>query len=152
MPVVIQNVLVPIDLSPAGDRVCDYAAEVAQRFRPRLTVLHVVEGVEELRGMNLPSISYEDLVPDLEARAQDNLQKYVANRFGADDDVDLRVTHGEPYVRILEVAEAISADLIVMATHGRKGLDRAIFGSTTERVMRSATCPVLAIPFKEETS
>ena len=53
---------------------------------------------------------------------------------------------------ILELAETNSADLIVMATHGRKGLERAIFGSTTERVMRSATCPVLAIPVKEETS
>ncbi|MBE0616426.1 MAG: universal stress protein, partial [Proteobacteria bacterium] len=99
--------------------------------------------------LNLPHVSYDDLVPALETRARANLQAYARKNLKDAEDLELRVTHGEPWEQILETARETKADLVVMGTHGRKGLDRALFGSTAERVLRRSTVPVMAVPLPE---
>lgn len=145
----VRNILAPIDLSAAGGMVCTCALETARRFTASVTVLFVVEELEEFRGLNLPSVSYDELLPDLEAQARERLDRFLApfrKDFGP---IQARVTHGEAYEKILALAVELPADLIVMGTHGRKGLERAIFGSTAERVVRTARVPVLTVPVKE---
>lgn len=149
MPVHIRNILVPLDLSPASDRVSEYAAAMARCFGARVTVLLVVEEAEGLRGLNLPRISYDELIPDLENRARGRLEAYGRKHLGDVPELELRVTRGEPWERILAAASEIRADLVVMGTHGRRGLDRALFGSTAERVLRRSTVPVVAVPLPE---
>jgi nucleotide-binding universal stress UspA family protein len=149
MAVSIRNILVPLDLSSASERVADYAVTMARCFGARVTALVVVDQAEGLKGLNLPHIAYDELVPDLEDRARKNLETYRRKHLGAVQDLELRVTHGEPWVRILEALREESFDLVVMGTHGRRGLDRAIFGSTAERVLRRSPIPVVAVPLSE---
>lgn len=149
MAVSIRNILVPLDLSFASDRVAEYAATLSESLGARVTALVVVEAAEGLKGLNLPHVGYDELVPDLEERARKNLEAYGRKHLGTVRDLELRVTHGEPWEKILEVLTETSADLVVMGTHGRKGLDRAIFGSTAERVLRRSRVPVVAVPLSE---
>ncbi|GAB4265189.1 MAG: universal stress protein [Deferrisomatales bacterium] len=146
MAISVNRILAPIDLSRASDAVCAYTTHLARCFGARVTLLYVVETLEELRGLNLPTISYDDLVPDLEARARERLAAYARAHLAGAGDVETRVAHGEPWEVILHTAEELPADLIVMGVHGRKGLERALFGSTTERVIRRAAVPVVAVP------
>ena len=69
-------------------------------------------------------------------------------------EIDHRLTDGEPYAEILRVAEDDGCDLIVMGTHGRKGLRRLLMGSVAEQVVRQASCPVMTVktPFPEPES
>jgi len=146
MSVSIRNVLVPLDLGPSSDRVAGYAAELARSLGAKVTALLVVEEGETLRGLNLPTVSYDDLLPDLESQARSKLETYARAQLRGVKDVALQVSHGEAWEKILEAARDSSADLIVMGTHGRKGLERAIFGSTAERVLRRSPVPVVAVP------
>jgi len=149
MAVSIRNILVPLDLSATSDRVAAYASAMARCFGARVTVLLVVEEAESLRGLNLPHVSYDDLVPELETRSRANLEGYARKNLKDVKELELRVTHGEPWEKILEAVAQTNADLVVMGTHGRKGLDRALFGSTAERVLRRSTVPVVAVPLPE---
>ena len=149
MTIPIRTILVPLDLGPTTATVCSYAAEVARRFGARLVALHVVEGFEGLKGLSLPHISCADLAPELEKRARARLEREAAPRLSAAGEVELAVSHGVPYVEILAAAARVSADLVVMATHGRAGLDRALFGSTAERVVRKSRVPVVVVPVTE---
>lgn len=148
MSAAIRNILVPLDMSAASDRIAGYAVEMSRCFGAKLTALLVVEEGETLRGLNMPTISYDDIVPDLESQARKKLEAYAHTRLGGAKDLDLQVTHGEAWEKILETAREIGADLIIMGTHGRRGLERAIFGSTAERVLRRSPVPVVAVPIE----
>ncbi|MDW7708835.1 MAG: universal stress protein [Deferrisomatales bacterium] len=149
MEVTIRNILVPVDLGAASDRVVAYAAAMARSFGARVTALVVVDQAEGLKGLNLPLVSYDDLLPQLEERARKSLEAFGRNHLASVKDLELRVARGQPWERILEAVRETSADLVVMGTHGRRGLDRAIFGSTAERVLRRAPVPVVAVPLSE---
>jgi len=148
MSVAVRNILVPLDMSATSDRVAGYATEMSRCFGAKLTALLVVEEGETLRGLNMPTISYDDILPDLEVQARKKLETYAHTRLGGARGLDLRVSHGEAWEKILEAARETGADLIVMGTHGRRGLERAIFGSTAERVLRRSPVPVVAVPLE----
>jgi len=150
MPVQIRHILVPLDLSPASDRVSQYASAMARCFGARVTALLVVEEAEGLRGLNLPRVSYDELIPDLEEQARRRLEAYGRKHLAEAGSLELRVARGVPWEVILATAREIGADLVVMGTHGRRGLDRALFGSTAERVLRRSPVPVVAVPLAEE--
>lgn len=148
MSTTIRRVLVALDLGPASGPVLALAAEAARRFDARLTALHVIEGIDELRGLNLPHVSYDEILPDLEGNARRRLGGFLREA-SAPREAEAAVAVGEPYEEILEAAGALPADLVVLGTHGRRGLERAIFGSTAERVVRAARVPVLTVPVRE---
>jgi universal stress protein A len=141
----IRRILAPTDFSDYSRQVLRSALELAQAFDAKLLLLHVVE---------LPSFPVEGLVPsslgsnlldDLERQASNELAGVLPEAQGGEADVGRRVIIGTPYRKIVEVAEREKSDLIVMATHGRTGLSHLVMGSVAERVVRTATCPVLTI-------
>lgn len=146
MTVRLQHLLVPLDLSPASDPVAAHASELARRLGARVTALYVVEESEALRGLNLPTVNYDEVMPELEARARAKLSAYLKEHLPGADPI---VAHGEPYQRILDLTQHLPADLLVMGTHGRRGLDRGLFGSTAERVIRRSAVAVVVVPVLE---
>jgi nucleotide-binding universal stress UspA family protein len=78
--------------------------------------------------------------------AKRQLAEFVETHLGGADDVDLEVALGVPHVEIVRLATERDVDMIVMATHGRGFISHAMMGSTTERVLRRAPCPVLVVP------
>lgn len=121
----IREVLAATDFSEIGDDAVRAARHHAERFGARLHLLHVLETGEG------------DAVQHL-ARLSEGL--------GATVPVLVRVPAGDPAAEIARYAREHGVDLIVVGTHGRTGMSRALLGSVAERVIRTAPCPVLAVP------
>lgn len=142
----IRKILLPTDFSSVSEEAAAYALTLARQNKARLYVLHVVDTSHEAAGFYLPHLSYENLDKELKTVAADMLGKFASKMFRGYRNVERHVLAGEPSKEILKVVKGGAVDLIVMGTYGKEGIDRFFFGSTTERVMRKAGCPVLVIP------
>jgi len=139
------RILTAIDFSENSDYAFDYALTLAKRFEAELTVMHVINEPVDLRGFYVPHISFEQLEKEIEEGAINMMEKFCQARMGNFSAYKTAIVTGIPYEEVIRKAEEIDASLIVLGTHGRTGLDHLIFGSTAERVVRSAACPVLTI-------
>lgn len=141
----IDKILVATDFSPNSEQACEYALELAKKFNSSLFVLHVINEPVDLRGFYVPHISFDELEKEIEKGAESMLEKLCNSTFSGYSNYEKGVTSGVPYEEILRKATEINASMIVLGTHGRQGLDHLIFGSTAERVVRTASCPVLTV-------
>jgi nucleotide-binding universal stress UspA family protein len=144
-----RHILAPTDFSEYSKKAVVSALELARKFGAKLTILHVVE---------LPPYPVEGYVPpavnatfldDLERQATQDLAQLVPEAESSNVEVVRLVAVGSPYRKIIDTAEAEQVDLIVMATAGRTGFSHLVMGSIAERVVRTATCPVLTIRPRE---
>lgn len=142
----IQKILFPTDFSGASIHAAAYALLMARTYKATLYVLHVVDTSEEASGFYLPHLSYEKLDKELLESASGMLDKFCSTRFKGFRNIEKRVLSGEPYKEILKVIKGTDIDMVVMGTFGKARIDRFFFGSTTERVMRKASCPVFVVP------
>jgi universal stress protein A len=132
-----KKILVPLDFSECSQKALQYATALARQFGAELELLHVVEpypAVPEMYPIDVETV--QDGKAELE-----NLRGAIGRDVGSR--ISVRV--GTPHLQIAEAARDLKADLIVISTHGRKGLSRAVLGSTTEKVVRHAPCPVLVV-------
>jgi nucleotide-binding universal stress UspA family protein len=134
----------PVDLSDLSGPALAHTAQIARWYGARVSVLHVNSTVPEER----PSFSESAALPPAGASQTPGKDAVRAHVAAALEGVDFTVTlvAGKAAPRIVEHAEAVGADLIVMSTHGRSGFDRLVHGSVTERVLAHAPCPVLTVP------
>jgi nucleotide-binding universal stress UspA family protein len=143
-PVLPRSILVPTDLSEGAEEALDYACALASQFGATIHLVNVIGiptlGVPEL-GVALTASVIDSIVRDNQA-ALDRLadQKRPHVHIG---EVVLRT--GDARDIINQTAKELHCDLIVMGTHGRRGVARALLGSVTETVVRSAPCPVLTV-------
>jgi nucleotide-binding universal stress UspA family protein len=139
-----KNILVPTDLSEGAEEALDFACELARQFGAKVHLLHVIGiptlGVPEL-GVALTSTVIDSLVHD----DQEALDQLVERKKALADFGEVMLRTGDARDLINQTAKEISADLIVMGTHGRRGVTRALLGSVTETVVRTAPCPVLTV-------
>ena len=140
-----EKILVAIDFSENADHAFDYALTLAKQFKSELILMHVINEPVDLRGFYVPHISFEQLEQEIEAGAETMMVKFCHDKMGDFTDYKKIIITGTPYEEIVRKASEMDASLIVLGTHGRTGLDHMIFGSTAERVVRSAPCPVLTI-------
>jgi universal stress protein A len=133
-----KHILVPIDFSPGAQQALDYACELAAELR---ATVHLVTALGPAGELPLSAKLVEELVRE-HARALEELAAHRRDRvaFGAPI-----AQAADPRDLILAAASRIEADLIVMGTHGRRGLSRLVLGSVAEDVLRRAPCPVLAV-------
>jgi nucleotide-binding universal stress UspA family protein len=151
-PVVFTRILCPIDFSDSSLHALNYAMSLAQEADARLTLLHVMvyDLAAEAPEMYDTAIADRRLtVTDYRTRceqyAKDRLQAVVPDTVRAYCTVETMLATGRPYREILRVAAEQQADLIVMGVQGRGAADLMLFGSTTQHVVRQATCPVLTL-------
>jgi glycine betaine transporter len=139
-----KNILVPTDLSEGSEEALDYACELAAKFGATVHLLHVIGiptlGVPEL-GVALTSTVIDSMVRENQ-EALDALAE-SKRRIATIGQTLLRT--GDARDLINQTAKDVFADLIVMGTHGRRGVSRALLGSVTETVVRTAPCPVLTV-------
>ncbi len=145
------NILVPTDFSETADKALDYAVALAVKLDARVHVVHAIGipalGVPEL-GLAITSTMIDSLVRDGQAA----LDKLVDKRRGQAAFGQVVQRTGDPRDMILQAAKETHADLIVIGTHGRRGIARALLGSVAEAVVRTAPCPVLTVRAKAVTS
>lgn len=139
------KILTAIDFSENSDRAFDYALTLAVKFDAELTIMHVVNEPVDLRGFYVPHISFEQLEKEIEDGAAKMMEEFCSSRLASFPGYKTAIVTGIPYDEIIRKADEMGASLIVLGTHGRTGLDHLIFGSTAERVVRSASCPVMTI-------
>ncbi len=147
-----RRLLCAVDFSASSLAALDLAFSLAQESDAALTMVHVIEWPwEEPPPPVLQELPPEQAVALTEYRryveksAMDRLKALVPDRLGDRCATSTQVVHGKSYVEILRIAAEGSADLIVMGVHGRNAADLMLFGSTTNHVVRRATCPVLTL-------
>jgi nucleotide-binding universal stress UspA family protein len=140
----IERILCPTDFSEFSEKAADYALSLARHYESTLVFQHIVEPLTSgYANYAMPDSVYQ-LYTELREHSETQLQELVKIR-AADLHTQVIVQVGTPTESILSLAERQAIDLIVMGTHGRRGLDRLTMGSVTERVLRKAHCPVLAV-------
>ncbi|MFN3597653.1 MAG: universal stress protein [Rubricoccaceae bacterium] len=140
------RLLVPTDLSPGADAALAYAVRIAETSGADIHLFHVVEALTPGRGPATSSVSMTVAAWAEETRAQalEQMRARAAQYPGVRVMTE-RPTYGATGDAILEAARRIGADLIVMGTHGRRGLRRLVLGSVAEDVVRHAEVPVLTV-------
>lgn len=141
-----KRILFPTDLTEPSEHVFSYVVSLVRRYKAKLYVIHVVDTVHEAAGFYVPHLSFEKLHGDLRQGAEGVLKKFCSRRLRAVKSYESAILEGETHEEILKFIDKNRIDLVVMGTFGRGRMDRFIFGSTTERVMRRARCPVLIVP------
>ncbi len=140
-----RRLLCPVDFSGPSLAAFDFALSLAQEAEAQLTILHVVEWPVDQEPLVTPPFDVPEYRRAREADVRARLEQLVPAEARDWCRPSLRVGHGKPYREILGVATEDRADLIVMGVHGRNALDVMLFGSTTNHVVRRATCPVLTL-------
>jgi len=133
------KILCPVDFDPNSLQALRLAGEISQERKAILHLLHVVDiAIPAKAEVTAPFDKMEAAVTSkLERLARQKIDRRVHH--------ELHVETGDPAVQILDAAKRLGADLIVMATHGRKGLRRLVLGSVAERIVREAPCRVLSV-------
>ena len=141
----IKKILFPTDFSVASDYALSYAVSMAKRFKAEIFLIHVVDTSYDISGFYIPHISVEKLIQEMEISAEAQLKKVGGKISRSVKAYKSAVKSGIPYKEIIKFAKNKGIDMIIMGTHGKSGTDHFFFGSTTERVMKQADCPVLTI-------
>jgi nucleotide-binding universal stress UspA family protein len=139
----IKNILVPVDFSAHSEQAVQYAKEIAQPLKATIHILHVLEPLTTYGSWE--GVPMTDLVGRAFEQAEQKLQDLAQKLAGEGFDVKIKVMEGHPDLAINGYAEQFGVDIITMGTHGRRGLEYLLFGSTTEKVLRTAPCSVLAV-------
>lgn len=138
-----RKVLIPVDFSPHAEQAMEHGSMISKKFHARITVLHVIESLPYSVTDSLKLVEHRRALETIAKALLDNLRKIMRARKVP---VGTVLTSGAPYREILRVAEREKADLIVMGTHGRTGLEHLVLGSVAEKVVRLSRCPVLTVP------
>jgi nucleotide-binding universal stress UspA family protein len=142
-----QHILVATDFGEGASRALDVAMTLAAKFESKLTLLHAytipASGYDYATGLLWP-------IDDLSRAARAELDGALRKAKERYPNIEGVVVCGDPWSEILDTAERSGADLIVMGTHGRRGLSRVLLGSVAEKVVRLSPIPVLTVSSKKE--
>jgi nucleotide-binding universal stress UspA family protein len=142
----VRQILCATDFSPASEPAWQEALLLARLCHAELALLHVVPPVMFPPDGYIPPRVYQELVDAAHHDAHAGLERLVGQAADPRLKVRTRVEEGGPAASILEVAREEMADLVVLGTHGRTGVERLVLGSVADRVVRQASCPVLTVP------
>lgn len=141
----LKQVMYTTDFSDFSKAALKYALSFCTEYKAKLYVLHAIEPPTYYAEY----YDYVPIVEDLLTRAKERMNKELDDikKLAGQQKVEIEglIREGTPFVEIIKAARENEIDLIVIATHGRSGLSHAIFGSTAEKVIRGAPCPVLSI-------
>lgn len=136
-----KHIVVPTDFGELAEHAIDVAVELASKYGATLTLVHVY---------SIPTPAYAEAfswpMEELEKAAREALDRELARTKARHADTDAALEVGVAYDRIVEVVKGRGADLVVMGTHGRRGLPRFVLGSVAEKVVRLCPVPVLTVP------
>lgn len=141
----IKTILFPTDFSQGARAAMEYAVAMAKDCQAKLILLYVIQDISIAEWYIPSSLSAADLVEDMQKSATKEMEKWQAEAKQQLKDVESLVLRGVPFVEIIKTAKDMKADMIVIGTHGRTGIDHMLFGSTAEKVVRKSHCPVLTV-------
>ncbi len=145
----LKKILVPTDFSENAKLGLDYAKEFATTFGAEVIVVHITEPPIYPIGPGMVPVAWESMESDIRAYTDKHLQE-AKESFG--EAIKVKVVHreGAPFVELIKLAKEEDVHMIIMSTHGYTGLKHMLLGSTTEKVVRKAHCPVLTVRPSEQ--
>jgi nucleotide-binding universal stress UspA family protein len=148
----ITSLLVPTDFSPSATKAFHLALQIAKGNNAMIHVLHVVEPVVYPADWNYAQVGFADIEQDLVQTSEEQLQKLVTEANNAGVEIVTACKRGRASEEICSYALENTTSIIAIGTHGHTGLEHFLFGSTTERVLKKAPCPVLSVRLDMPTS
>lgn len=145
----VERILFPTDFSEGSYHALPYAVDLARHYNAKLYVAHVIYDFTKASDAHIPHISVDVIYKEMSEWAQKELEKCCVEEIRGLPNVEKVVLSGIPYEEIINFAAKEKIDMIVIGTYGRVGLERFIFGSTAERVVRKAPCPVMTVRVPE---
>jgi nucleotide-binding universal stress UspA family protein len=141
----IKHVLVPVDFSENSKKILEAAGYFSEICQAQLHVVFVVQSFDDYSGFFVPHMPVAKFEEEMVQAAEEKMKGFLLGH----NKIEAKVLVGDVGEEIIRHAEESSMDLIVMGTHGYKGLEKVMFGSVAEKVVRSSPCPVLTInPYK----
>ena len=146
----IRRIVTPIDFSDNSRLIADSSVFMASKYEASLYFVFVVQNFEDYSGFFVPQMHVPNLEEELMIGAEERMERFleemsdVTSEFGVKD-ITHKVLMGDVGEQIVDYATEIRADMIIMGTHGYKGLEKIMFGSVADKVVRSALCPVTTI-------
>ena len=146
----IRRIVTPIDFSDNSRLIADSSMFMASKYEASLHIVFVVQNFEDYSGFFVPQMHVPNLEEELMTGAEERMDSFLEEMGKATSQFKVKeVTHkvlmGDVAEQIVDYATEIRADLIIMGTHGYKGLEKIMFGSVADKVVRSALCPVTTI-------
>jgi nucleotide-binding universal stress UspA family protein len=140
----VKKILVPIDFSDYSKKALQYAFNLAQHFNAQIVLIYVIEPVIYPADFSMGQVALPSVDVEMNTRAKEELES-LAKKEISGLDFKTVIKTGKPFVEIVETAAEEDIDLIIIASHGHTGVEHLLFGSTAEKVIRKAPCPVLTL-------
>ena len=141
----IKSILFPTDFSEGSAQALKYAVDMTKKYGAKLYIVHVIYDIAKASGWYVPHVSVDQMYKDIEISAKKELERFGVEELSGIKDIERTVITGVPHEEIVNFANKNKVDIVIIATHGRKGIDRLLFGSTAAQVVRFAPCPVLTV-------
>ena len=144
-----KTILFPVDLSPASPELVPYAKTMAEKFESEIHLLFVARRFQHLSDMYVPEPEIYTFERGILEGAERRLDEFKDTHFMMSANIKTAVLSGDPAEEIITYTQTEKVDMIVMGTHGRKGLNKIVFGSVAERVVKLSPVPVFIVnPYK----
>lgn len=145
------RILFPVDFSESSSKIVPYVQTVAQKFGSQIHILFAARVFDHFTSIYVPHPSINKFEKELMEGAEKRLYEFVDENFSEFPQTKTAVLAGDPSEEIIKYIQEHKIDLVIMGTHGRKGMDKIIFGSVAERVVKTASVPVMVVnPYKAE--
>ncbi|MCU7495805.1 MAG: universal stress protein [Ignavibacteria bacterium] len=146
MGTLIDKILVPVDFSEFSKNALHYAVQFArQSYAGKLYLIYVIEPVIYPADFSMGQVALPSVELEVNSKAKEELENLARKEIPEGLGFETIIKTGKPFVEINETASEIDADLIIIASHGHSGVEQILFGSTAEKVVRKAPCPVLSL-------
>jgi universal stress protein A len=144
-PIVLSKILVPIDFSDYSKKALQYAIPFAKQFNAAIYLLYVVEPTIYPADFSFGQIGMPNVENELRTKGEQELQELITHEIKGVVSSEAFVKVGLPFVEVVSFAKDEKIELIIVATHGHSGVEHVLFGSTAEKIVRKAPCPVLVV-------
>ncbi|MFP4474847.1 MAG: universal stress protein [Desulfatibacillaceae bacterium] len=145
-----QRILFPVDLSDVSPKMVPFVKSISDKFGSEIHLLFVVRVLEHFTAMYVPDISIGKLESEMVQGAERKMEEFVEKHFTEGRVKKASVVMGDPAEEIVEYVNENAIDMVVMGTHGRKGIEKVFFGSVAEKVVKMSPAPVMTInPWRE---
>jgi nucleotide-binding universal stress UspA family protein len=141
----IKRILFPIDFTENSSKFLPYVLTVSEKCDGMICLLHVVEDFSKWDGFYIPHIPLERYHEEALKGAEKTMNKVCEEQLQSCPNFQRKILFGDPAQEILKAIEEESIDLVIMGTHGRKGLEHVVFGSVAETVVKKSPVPVMTI-------
>ena len=144
-----KKILFPVDLSETSPKIVPFVTSMAEKFDSKVHILFVARAFQYFKGIYVPHPSINKFEDEIAEGARKSLKEYTKKYFKDPESIITAVVKGDAADQIIKYIEAQGIDLLIMGTHGRKGLDKVIFGSVAEKLSKTTPVPIMLVnPYK----